>query len=79
MKKNQDPKEALKALIAEAREHAAAMEAACALLDKHLAGEEPANPMDYLDKMSALYDGRLTSNHLRGHLQAAFVEANKTK
>jgi hypothetical protein len=74
-KKKQDPKEALKSLISEARAQAACIEAACALLENTLNGVDPEFPTDFLNKMGELYGGRLVVSHLRTSLQANYVRA----
>ena len=75
MKKNQDPKEAMKSLISDAREHAASIEAACKILENALNGVDPEHK-EFLDKMAELYDGRLVVNKLRTVLQTNFVRTS---
>jgi hypothetical protein len=72
-KKKQDPKEALKSLIVEARAQAASIEAACVILENTLNGIDPEKPDDFLDKMSELYDSRSVVNHLRTSLQENYL------
>jgi len=76
MKKNQDPKEAMKSLISDAREHAASIEAACKILENALNGVDPEHNIEFLDKMAELYDGRLVVNKLRTVLQTNFVRTS---
>lgn len=73
MKKNQDPKEALKSLIAEARAQAANIESACVLLENASNGTDPEEPNNFLDKMADLYYSRAIINKLRKVLQENFV------
>lgn len=75
MKKNQDPQEALKSLIVEARARAANIEAACVLLENTLNGVDPEKPDDFLDKMAELHTARSIIDKVRSALQGNYVRA----
>jgi hypothetical protein len=75
MKKNQDPKEALRSLISDARAHVANIEAACVILENSLNGVDPKNTEEFLDKMADLSFGRLLVEKLRKALQEEYLKA----
>ncbi|MFA6359077.1 MAG: hypothetical protein WCY09_10565 [Candidatus Omnitrophota bacterium] len=78
-KKNQDPKEALKSLLSDARKQASIIEAACVLLENTLNGIDPEKPDDFLDKMSSLSFGRLIVEKIRKALQENYIRTSKVE